>query len=158
MNELNGYYRTSISWDREALAPRLRLMDQMTIKWMTDMTPLEGLEYTQNASPECNTILVNDQVEGMFGIAGSSEEACPWLLMSDFLNQHPRLHRKFLVESRRWIETQVWRYNKLFNFVYKEHQEHIRWLEWLGFEIKDLYPKFGPYQKPFLYFEMRGMI
>jgi len=96
-------------------------------------------------------------VVGMFGVAGVvGEEGSPWLLMSDFLDSKPHLKKLFLVECRRWIAQKQLDYKKMWNFVYKDHIQHIQWLEWLGFKVQDLYPQFGPYKKPFLYFEMEG--
>ena len=157
MNEL-AYFRPAVEWDINFIAPFLRQEDKNTIKWMTDMSAHDGLQYSFNNSIESNSIVVNHKVVGMFGIAGSSEEACPWMLMTDFLKQPENLtlHRLFLIESRKWIEDRKWHYKKLFNFVSQTHEEHIKWIEWLGFNIMDLYPEFGPYKKPFLYFEMKG--
>ena len=156
---LNAYYRPSVEWDVEFLAPWLRPMDKQTIRWMTDMTAHDGLEYTFSNSAESNSIVVNDTVVGMFGVAGvTGQEGSPWLLMSDFLDTSPHLKKLFLVECRRWIEAKKLQYKRLWNFVYKDHKQHIQWLKWLGFKVKDLYPQFGPYKKPFLYFEMEGKI
>lgn len=153
---MNAYFRPSVVEDTTYLAPLLRTEDKDTIKYMTDMTPLEGLEYSYRCSIETNTIVVNNQVVGMFGVAGSYDEGCPWLLMTDFLSKRPGINKLFLVESRKWIEEKKFEYKKMFNFVSQEHKDHIKWLDWLGFNVMDLYPTFGPYKKPFLYFEMKG--
>tara|TARA_R100000734_G_C3317940_1_gene111553 strand:- start:2261 stop:2746 length:486 start_codon:yes stop_codon:yes gene_type:complete len=154
---VNAYFRPSVEWDISFLAPWLRREDKDTIQWMTDMTPYDGLHYSWLNSNESNTIVVNDTVVGMFGVAGQLyNEGCPWLLMSDFLERDIKLHRIFLVESRKWIQQQQQLYTKMFNFVSQTHTQHIKWLEWLGFKVLDLYPEFGPYKKPFLYFEMEG--
>lgn len=153
---VNAYFRPSFDTDVGFVAPMLRQEDKNTIKWMTDMTPYEGLHYTWANSLECNTIVVDQQVVGMFGVAGSYDDGCPWMLVTDFLQRHPHLNRLFLIESRKWIREKQFEYKKMFNFVSASHKEHIRWIEWLGFKVIDLYKDFGPYKKPFLYFEMKG--
>ena len=155
---LDAYYRPSIEFDIAFLAPWLRQEDKNTIKWMTDMSAFDGLHYSWVNSVEYHTIIVNGNIRGMFGIAGTYNEGCPWMLMTDFLTHHPHLNKLFLIESRKWMNDRKLVYKKLFNFVSAEHKDHIRWIEWLGFDLIDLYPEFGPYKKPFIYFEMKDNV
>lgn len=153
---IQGYFREAVATDIEMVASKLRTEDSNTIKWMTDLSNKEGMRMTCKASLESYTIVIDGIPEGMFGVAGKNNIGQPWLLMSDWMDRYPHLRREFLVECRRVIEMIQPRYAKLFNFVSQEHVEHIKWLEWLGFKIQDLYPEFGPHKKPFFYFEMEN--
>ena len=156
-NLLNNYFRQSIPLDVSALCSKLRQEDCNTIKFMTDLTPAEGLGMSYKSSLESYTIVIDGAAEGMFGVSGSKDVGQPWLLMSDWLLTHTQLKREFLIETRKWIATVIPKYKKLFNFFHKDHVDHRKWLEWLGFTVMDLYPEFGPHKKPFYYFEMKGM-
>ena len=153
---IEGYFREAIAPDIESVANKLRPEDTNTIRWMTDLDNKEGLKTTCNASLESYTIVIDGIPEGMFGVAGKDDIGQPWLLMSDWIERYPHLRREFLLECKKVIIDIKPRYKKLFNFVSKEHTEHIKWLEWLGFKVKDLYPEFGPHKKPFYYFEMEN--
>jgi len=151
---LEGYFREAVATDIEIVADKLRPEDTNTIRWMTDLTNKEGLKTTCRASLESYTIVINGQPEGMFGVAGRDDVGQPWLLMSDWIERYPHLRREFLVECKKVIMDIRPRYKKLFNFVSKEHLDHIKWLEWLGFKVIASLPEFGPYKKHFYHFEL----
>ena len=153
---IEGYFREANATDIMIVADKLREEDCNTIKWMTDLPNREAMKITCKASLESYTIVVDGRPVGMFGVAGKKDIVQPWLLMSDWMSEFPHLKREFLVECRRVILGFKPKYKKLFNFVYRDHKDHIKWLEWLGFKVKDLYTEFGPYKKPFYYFEMEN--
>lgn len=128
-----AYYRPAVIEDCLDLAPRMRKQDMDEVRASHGHSPVEALLSSLNCSEEAFSIIHNDQVIGMFGVAPIVNRlGTPWLLASDEL---PLVSREFLPESRKWIESLTPRYDVLINYVHSKNTVSKRWLKWLGFNL-----------------------
>lgn len=128
-----AYYRPAVIEDCLDLAPRMRKQDMDEVRASHGHSPVEALLSSLNCSEEAFSIIHNDQVIGMFGVAPIVNRlGTPWLLASDEL---PQVSREFLPESRKWIESLAPRYDVLINYVHHKNTVSKRWLKWLGFNL-----------------------
>jgi hypothetical protein len=77
-------------------------------------------------------IIHDDNIEGVFGLAGKDEVGVPWLLMTD---KSKEFRYAFLTQSWDVIEVMLGRYSILSNVVDTRHTQAVRWLKWLGFSF-----------------------
>ncbi len=136
------------------MAPNLRQADVDEILAASRSRPLEALEKSLEFSREAWTALVDGEPAcmwgaGPLGIFGGTGGI--WLLGTDVIEKHPK---KFLIESRRFLEIISTVYIKLSNYVDARNTVSLRWLKWLGFEISEPEP-FGAEGLPFHKIEMR---
>lgn len=136
------------------VAERMRQEDIDEVWAASHQTPFEGLARSVLVSRDTSAGLVNGRAVCMFGVASLmllSDAGYPWLLGTTEL---PRHARKFLRESVGALAKMKRDYAVLSNFVDARNTLSIRWLRWLGFEIKEPIP-FGPDRMLFHPFEMR---
>jgi hypothetical protein len=99
----------------------------------SDRDPSQALYDSYSASwPNVFSILVDDKVSGVFGIAQGHSDCCgvPWMLGNDNLVTIPR---DLIVESRHWVAHFNRLYLHLENYVDDRNVVSIRWLKALGF-------------------------
>ena len=60
-----------------------------------------------------------------------------WMVVTDELRRHPK---RFMRESKNWIEELKTRYVSLHDFCQVGDARNIRWMKWLGFELHDPMP------------------
>lgn len=143
--------------DITTLAPRLRKEDVEEIKAVTGNDPETELRASLLHSSECWTIVHEDAIIGMFGVAPieGSEAGAIWLLASDEL---PKIRWSFLKKTRPFIDYFLTKYPVLTNVVDERNTVHIKWLKWAGFTFTDRHDRFGPQQVPFLeFFKARSL-
>lgn len=139
----------------EHIAPRMRAADVIEVAAASGRSPLNALRHSLEHSDFSYTVFFDGKPETMFGCGTTdllSRTGAPWLLGSDALEQN---YRHFLRGSRFWISRMRDRYSLLRNIVDDRNQVSKRWLEWLGFELREPKP-FGYEQRPFRVFEMKG--
>lgn len=97
--------------------------------------PLQGLQAAFRASPLCWTILVDDQIAGMFGCAPQFliGVGSPWLVTGPALEG---VKLQFIRQSRRYLEEIFERFPVLTAHVYRGNKPLIGWLKWLGFAFE----------------------
>jgi hypothetical protein len=106
-------------------------------------------------SLEAHEALCDDRTLCVFGVGQigiSLSDGAPWMVGTQLLDQHPQALAKM---SREWITHIRPSYRRLYNYVWDEHKEALRWLQWLGFEMGAPEPR-GPFSKLFRRFEMKG--
>lgn len=83
-----------------------------------------------------------------------SDTGVVWLLFSDETMQHRRVVGRY---TKRGIQAILTHFSKVYNWVDVGNKDIIRWLQWLGAEIKGPY-KHGIYGLPhyYFYFERGG--
>lgn len=117
------------------LAETMRPADVAEIEAL-GFTPASVLRHSLAASVEPLTGLADGRVVCMFGTGSTgllSRTGFPWLLGSDLVATHART---FLRLNRAWVARQRAQFNSLTNIVDARNTEAIRWLEWLGFEVR----------------------
>ena len=147
------YYRPSKEEDCYILAPNLRHQDELEIRYGIGLNNEEALVTSFNLSKaECNSIIHNDTVIGMFGVGLDPEHkthALPWLLGSDEII---KVQKSFLKESKIWVDKITKEYDLLYNYVHIGNRVSIKWLKYLGFTFIRLIPEYGVGKKPFYEF------
>lgn len=122
-------------WHINELAVTMQQEDIKSIAALTGMSPLQGSLKSVENSLESTAYILDGKVAAISGLSKTSwlsEWACPWLLCSDVIRQHPKV---FLRETKRQTYEWLERHLILRNFVHVDHSRSIRWLEWLGFTI-----------------------
>ncbi|QDP60600.1 MAG: putative scaffold protein [Prokaryotic dsDNA virus sp.] len=117
----------------------LRDQDSAELKAM-DVDEQLTLEHGLEHSDQCLTVVVNSNPCGMFGVVRQNERAgVIWFLGTDDLF---KASRKFLRESKVWLDRISSGYDLVGNIVHKDNKVSIRWLSWLGFEFFDSHGDF----------------
>lgn len=135
--------------------PHLRSSDLYEITAMTPLPVSEALVKAVHESRVAWTWLVDGRVVCLFGVAAISlvsGSGSPWLVATPELERH-RLW--FLRHCRQYIEKMRHMFPLLWNCTAANNPECMRWLQWLGFNVKEPEPM-GRFNRPFRRFEMEG--
>jgi hypothetical protein len=147
-----AYYRPSKFGDCKVLAPNLRDSDKREVWASHGLEPLKALQFSFLLSEECNTIISDKQdIIGMFGVNNMGNIGVPWMLASDGLYE-PSTARKFIKESKEWVNNTQGKYSVLVNYVAKDNHKTLKWLKFLGFTFINLHKKYGVNPQPFYEF------
>jgi hypothetical protein len=134
------------------LAETMRDADVAEVWAAGHMTPIQALNHSVLGSRDTNAWIVNDRVISIFGIGSHmalTDHTVPWLLASRYV----RDFGKPFLRGGKLIAEEWKRGNpRMKNYVDARHTDAIRWIGWLGFEIKPVIP-FGPEGMPFHPFE-----
>jgi len=132
--------RDAVLDDCYDLAPRVRKQDVEELEASVDMSVEDQLVFAFKKSTDPKAGVIDGNVECLFGVGVDSlltVRGTPWLISSDVLVKHAK---PFLRGSRDYIRSLEDEYMELSNHVYVKNKDAIRWLRWLGFEIKDPEP------------------
>jgi len=151
--EKEKYVRKAILKDALELAPKMRKEDSAEVLASDNMSPLQALvvPFTIEGARIYSIIGTKDEgVIGMFGTTPSTDKSfgVAWLLSNDKLARNHA--RQFLKECPYWVSQMGDGYEHLYNFVDKRNWVALKWLQVLGFEVKEEFPKYGHQQIPFL--------
>lgn len=98
---------------------------------------------------------VNGKLVAVFGVSklsALSSQGVPWLLGTDLVERYAfAFARKNRIIVKQWQE----QFPVMRNFVHADNEISIRWLRWLGFEIKKPI-KYGTTNELFCPFELRS--
>lgn len=145
-----AYYRPSKIEDCLELAPILRKQDVDEVAASHGLNPVTALRLSFKISNECNSIIHEGKVVGMFGYGSDGGTvAVPWLLASDKIKE---ISREFLPQSKLWVDKVAEDYDVLVNYVDVRNTVAIRWLKFLGFKFIRRIEHFGKAQVPFYEF------
>lgn len=110
-------------------------------------TPDQALWGSFYLSDRVWTILVDGNPCAVFGVAPKPDfPSCGivWLLGTADIT---RIHRQFLRESTKWLETLGTGYVALTNRIHVDNHVHVRWLKWLGFSFFEREGNFRSFAK-----------
>ena len=153
MEEKEKYVRPAILKDALELAPNMRKDDRAEIMASDNMSPLQALVVPFTIKGAKIYSIIGTKEEGVIGMFGSTPSSEPdfgiaWLLSANNLaNNHAR---QFLKECPYWVSQMGEGYKHLYNFVDKRNWVALKWLQLLGFEVKEEFPTYGHKQIPFL--------
>lgn len=139
--------------DAAKLAIRLREADLRELD-ATGVEPLKALESSFKLSTHCWTCLVDGNIACMWGCGPRNlvfGEGTVWLLGGPEVERHIF---KFLRESKKWKARMLKPYSTLTNWIDARNVVALRWVEWLGAELKPAVLR-GPKSLPFVPFVMR---
>lgn len=137
------------------ISSNLRDSDAREIWAMTPLPIAEALALAIRGSRRAWIWVVNGQVVCIFGVAPLSiisGSGSPWMVATPDIYKH---RVAFLRGSRRWVRTMRSMYPLLWNCTAANNAAGIKWLQWLGFNVKEPEPM-GRFQEPFCRFEMEG--
>lgn len=132
------YMRPSRLSDVMSLAPKLREIDKQEIRVLSGNTPEVSL-FSGFVFSDVPLTIANpdDEPIAMMGVVphrlpNGVLTGYIWLLGSDEI-----LHvsRRFIRESRQWVEELQKNYKMLSNRVLAANSVHIKWLRWCGFQF-----------------------
>lgn len=150
MREIPGIRKAKIE-DAVHLAKDMKKMDKLECKYLIDETPLDSLLCCFNQTDAENYTIVDKKgyVYGMFGVNKDTEldgYGIVWLLSSAKLQKFPVA---FFKQSRQWIEKLHKNYEHIYNFVFEENWQSLKWLQLCGFKPIGT-KKLGNYNKTFI--------
>ena len=141
-----GYLRPSILSDVRSVSERMREMDVRELEAL-QQTPKDSLNQGMLQSKDCQTIVIDDSAEAMFGISKTSEGGLIWFLCTDEIT---KVRFQLIKQGRAWVDEQVQNYGLLYNYVLEIHEEAQAFIAMMGFEFTHRVVIYG---KDFLRFE-----
>lgn len=128
--------KESVLDDVLALETNLRL-DDINEVTATGSNPHRSLLLGLLYSDICNSVVVNNEVIGMFGVCGRGLPAglaTIWCLGSPEIERYPIA---FIKIGRDFFNNCLKKYNRVFNFVDTRNVKHLDWLKHIGVTFKD---------------------
>lgn len=121
--------------DIEAIAVSMRPADRREIKLLSGQEPKQALTECFEKSDVCRTLLYQDTPLIMYGTSRFDDETgIVWGLGSDEIDKHTM---PFLRVSRAEVELLQGDYDLIFNFVHTENTLHLKWVEFVDFDVFD---------------------
>ena len=150
MSEIPTVRKAKIT-DAVSLSKNLKALDKLEIKYSHDDEPIDALMscFDQQAAENYSIISSDGEVYGMFGVNQDPElenYGVVWLLSSSKLQKFPV---SFFKESKKWIEKLHNNYEHIYNMVYEENWQSLKWLQLCGFK-PIASKKIGKYNKKFI--------
>ena len=119
----------------------MRQEDKDEIWHLARKLPMEALEDAMEVCDYNKAVLLDGKVVCIFGVGGpKGGMGVPWMLASDLLKD---ISKPFLRECKEYVQEMSRGYTSLYNVAWSKNVVHIKWLQWLGFEIKPAIPM-GP--------------
>lgn len=142
--------RRAIESDVLLIAPRLRAEDVAEAA-AAGRTPLQALAIAYFESSRCFTVTIDDSPEALFGVVPCGSFGSVWLLGTPVTFAEEK--QEFLRQSRHWMQQLAAGFDHIGNCVDARNTVHIRWLEWLGFEMQSPI-LLAPHGLPFIPFTL----
>jgi hypothetical protein len=149
-----GYVRECFLKDVYELQNKLRQADQDELYASTGLDPKFVLKKSYGLSTEIFSIVCNckkkERVVGIFGVVEHEGNGIIWMVASDLLVTKTHA-KKFIKQTKQWVDILNDKYPLLFNVVDKRNKVHLRWLQWSGFTLIKEKP-WGKFDLPFIEF------
>jgi len=124
--------RNATKDDAEYIAAHMRDADKHEIWASTRSKPIDTVNRCLKTA-ECICVLVDNVPTILFG-CDDYKFGIPWMLSTDGIN---KIGFRFVKHSQHYIKKWLARHKVLMNFVHAENKVSIKWLKWLGFDIKN---------------------
>lgn len=125
--------------DAKAMVKRMREIDRIEYEAMQgEPVSVKNFMEMVAKSVSVRTIVRGKRVVGVFGVATEvilSRNGIPWLLFTDEA-QKKDVRRAVARHSRERLDRLKLGFDRLGNFVAAQNTEIIRWLTWLGFDVR----------------------
>ena len=144
-----GIVETSLEADVTALAARLRQGDIDELHYFNGNSAEDELMLSFRNAKLCFTLKdLSGTPAAMFGVGWTPNPRVGrmWLLSTEFIYS---VGRPFLMQCPFYVGLCMHGHDALFNFVFDENLDTIKWIEWLGFKPTRKMPETGPQKKPF---------
>ena len=116
------------------LAEYMRQADIDELEAVCDLSPLDAVRASVRLS-DPNFLFAAHADGRLLCIGGVSVEGAPWLLATDLMF---RYSKRLTRDARRGVRMMLEKYPILSNVVDARHARAIRWLEAIGFEMKEM--------------------
>jgi len=148
------YVRQAAAEDPVLLAPYLRQADRNEIAAASGQSPLEALTAGYQLSSDPRTVTENGTPIAMFGVVPVGPyKGVPWMLGSGQVEAN---WFSFIRRSRQEFDTLRRGWFCLENMIDERNTLHIRWIEWLGFELLERVDSYGVGRLPFWRFALEA--
>ena len=137
------------------IAAQVREADRAELWAAACQTPEQTMTLGLRISEMSWTGLMDGIPVCMFGVVLASvlgNIGRPWMVGTHHLDEHPTV---FLRRCKGCVKIMMDRFNQLENYVDVRNEQALRWLTWLGFSFQLPAEKMGPFNMPFVRFEMR---
>ncbi|WP_334067057.1 hypothetical protein [Burkholderia cepacia] len=134
-------YRTATPEDATELAPKLRQSDIAEMLLTGAGLPEARLAESVRVSAEAWALLIDGQVEAVFGLVRYPEWTVPWMRCSTAVGLHAR---ELLAHARSWLDSVRDPRAPFANTVAASNTEAHKMLSRLGFVIGGTAPDQGP--------------
>jgi hypothetical protein len=127
----------------ERMASNMRERDTLECMRGWGNTPLKALKLSVELSDYSRALVLDDEPLAMWGMVKGTPtvgDGYPWMLSANGIERHKRL---LLRGSKIFLDEMLSICPKLSARVDAEYPEAVRWLKWLGFELRGPEP-FGP--------------
>lgn len=124
--------RSSVPSDIDTLSKTMRKEDVAEIWSSHHHQPKEALEISYKSSGLSLTVENKGEIVAMFGYCPESllgPKATIWMLSSEGLD---KIKRRFIKNSRLFIDFMLSHYNYLYNFVSVNNTKSLEWLRFCG--------------------------
>lgn len=140
--------------DCELMSHNIGDMDRNEIFWATGLQPYQGIVLCFQFSKEDCEVAYNqhNEILSIHGVMDRGTHGAPWMLLSKNAYRKAGL-RTGMTETIDWVDKKLKKYGRLTNYISEENTRTIRWLQCLGFDIKEKIDCYGYSKKPFLKFE-----
>lgn len=145
---------------RKIVQPTSKILHQIAARMRTDgvqdlldaagMSNLEAVTVCAKNSLYCQAWIVDGEAACLFGLTTpsvTSNTGEPWVIITDIVLDHKI---EFLRACRKMMGWWLARRPVLIGTVERDHEESIRWLRWLGFDVDLSQPG------RFINFELKG--
>jgi len=147
-------FETTTMQHCEQLNKNIGDMDTREIYDSTGLDAYQGIVLCYQLSKEdCEVALdQHNQVLSIHGVMDRGTYGAPWMLLSKNAYRRAGL-REGMTETIDWVNRKLKTYGRLMNYISEENTRTIKWLQCLGFDIKEKIQNYGFSKKPFYKFE-----
>ena len=144
--------RTATAADARYVAENLRQADRDELKAVGWDDPTAALEASIEASTMRVCILDNAGNPAVLGGCAPSPDAdvgIPWMMSTEAIHDFPT---EFLRISKRSVLKMHDQFPILTQMVDVRNHTSVGWMQWLGFQIRMVVPRYGVERRPFIHF------
>lgn len=128
------YVKSLTLRDIRRVAPFLRSIDATEARVLGGLEPFDALVQSWKISTSSWAIYLGHTPVGMFGSVPLPDGgAVAWMVGTPAMTVNPS---RFAAASLPFVSRLLQRYEYLTNVLFQSNTVHIRWLEWLGFDIE----------------------
>ena len=145
-----GYLRKSNNKDLDYVIKNMRVIDKIEAFYQSGQSPEDAVAYSYLCSNITMTVAGdNDQPMGLCGVA---DNKCIWFVATDELYATKKYRIQLIRKGKEWVDSLLKTHDYLYNYVYKENTNAIKWLRSMNFNFINLHQEFGYQKQPFYEF------
>tara|TARA_R100001443_G_scaffold39777_2_gene53180 strand:+ start:4082 stop:4534 length:453 start_codon:yes stop_codon:yes gene_type:complete len=145
-----GYLRKSNNKDLDHVINNMRVIDKIEAYYQSGQSPEDAVAYSYlNSSITMTVAGDKDQPMGLCGVA---QDKCIWFVATDELYETKKYRIQLIRKGKEWVDSLLKNHDYLYNYVYKENTNAIKWLRSMNFNFINLHKEFGYQKQPFYEF------